>query len=95
MVGEGRHQSAGFFGDERNVPAILEFLEETMVGKIPGRILLAGGPDLEEEDLECLSLRVQEEEQGTEASSSEEEDGPAPPPLGCTSPLSFFLFGGI
>ena len=67
------------FGDERNVPAILDFLRETRVGKMPGRILLAGGLDLEEEDLDCLSLQVQEEEEGTEISSSEEEDGPGPP----------------
>ena len=66
------------FGGERNVPAILEFSEETRVGKMPGRILLAGGPDLEEE-LEGFSLQVHGEEEGTEVSSSEEEDGPGPP----------------
>ena len=68
------------FGNERAVPAVLEFLEGTRVGKMPGRILLAGGPDLEEEELECVSLQVPgEEEGGTEISSSEEEDGPSPP----------------
>ena len=68
------------FGDERAVPAILEFLEDTRVGEMPGRILLAGGPDLEEEELECFSLQVQGEgEDGTGISSSEEEDGPGPP----------------
>ena len=68
------------FGDERAVPAILEFLKETRVGKMSGRILLAGGPDLEEEDLACVSLRVQGEgDDGTGISSSEEEEGPAPP----------------
>lgn len=46
------------FGDERAAPAILEFLEDTRVGKMPGQILLAGGPDLEEEELECFSLQV-------------------------------------
>ena len=30
------------FGDERNVQAILEFLEGTKVGKMPSRVLLAG-----------------------------------------------------
>ena len=30
------------FGDERNVEAILEFLEKTRVGKMPSRVLLAG-----------------------------------------------------
>ena len=44
------------FGNERAVPAVLEFLEKTRVGKMPDRILLAGGPDLEEEELETLSL---------------------------------------
>ena len=29
-------------GDERAVPVALEFLENTRVGKMPGRILLAG-----------------------------------------------------
>ena len=67
------------FGDERNVKAILEFLEGTKVGKMPGRVLLAGGPDLEEEELEGFSLQVLEEEAVTETSSSEEEDGPGPP----------------
>ena len=38
------------FGDERNAKAILEFLEGTKVGKMPSRILLAGGPDVEEEE---------------------------------------------
>ena len=68
------------FGDEKAVPAILEFLEDTRVGRVPGRILLAGGPDFEEEGLECFSLRVQGEgEEGTGVSSSEEEDGPGHP----------------
>ena len=68
------------FGDERNVLAILDFLEETKVGEMPGRVLLAGGPDLEEEELESFSLQVPGEgEGGTGVSSSEEEDGPGPP----------------
>ena len=68
------------FGDERNAKAILEFLEKTKVGKMPSRVLLAGGPDLEEEDLEGFSLQVLgEEEADTEISSSEDEDGPGPP----------------
>ena len=68
------------FGDERNVPAILEFLEETKVGKVLSRVLLAGGPDLEEEELQGFSLQVLGEgESGTEISSGEEEDGPGPP----------------
>ena len=67
------------FGDKRNVPAILEFLRKTRVGKMPSRVLLAGGPDLEEEELDGFSLQVLEEEIETEVSSSVEEDGPGPP----------------
>ena len=64
---------------ERNVKAILEFLEGTKVGKMPSRVLLAGGPDLEEEELEGFSLQaLGEEEIETEVSSSEDEDGPGP-----------------
>ena len=60
--------------------AILEFLEETRVGGVPGRVLLAGGPDLEEEEMEGFSLQVLgEEEIETEVSSSEYEEGPGPP----------------
>ena len=67
------------FGDERNMKAILEFLETTKVGKMPSRVLLAGGPDLEEEELEGFSLQVLGEEVETEVSSSGDEDGPGPP----------------
>ena len=68
------------FGDERNAKAILHFLEKTKVGKMPGRILLRGGPDLEEEELDEFSLRsTGEDGMETQISSSEEEDGPGPP----------------
>ena len=68
------------FRDEGAVSAILEVLGGTRVGKMADRILLVGGSDLEEQDLECVSLQVQGEgEEGTGASSSEEEDGPGPP----------------
>ena len=67
------------FRDEKGVPAVLEFLRDTRVGKTPSQIQLAGGPEVEEEDLEIISLLVQgEEEQGTGVSSSE-EDGSGPP----------------
>ena len=47
---------------------------------MPGQVLLAGGPDLEEEELEGFSLQVLgEEDFETEVSSSEDEDGPGPP----------------
>ena len=40
---------------------VLEFLEDTKVGKMPGLTLMAGGPDLEEEELGVLSLQIQGE----------------------------------
>ena len=68
------------FGNERAVPAILEFLERTTVRKVPGRALLAGGHGLEGEELEIFSLQVLgEEEEVSDVSSSEEEDGLDPP----------------
>ena len=68
------------FNNEKNVRAILEFFEETKVGKMPGQVLLAGGPDLEEEEMEGFSLRVLEEEDAeSEVSSSKEEESPGPP----------------
>ena len=58
----------------------MEFLERTKVGKMPSRVRLVGGPDLEEEELEGFSLQVSEEGiTGIEVSPSEEEDGPGPP----------------
>ena len=79
-TGGGAPSVRKLFGDERNTKAILEFLEKTKVGKMPSRVLLAGGPDMEEEEMDGLSLRVLEEgEAETGISSSEEEDGPGPP----------------
>ena len=79
-TGEGGAPSIRkLFGNEKNTKAILEFLEKTKVGKMPGRVLLAGGPDLEEEELEGFSLRVSGGEAETEVSSSGDEDGPGPP----------------
>ena len=65
---------------EEGVPAILEFLADTRVGKMPSQIQLAGDPEVDAEDLDIISLQVQrEEENGTGICSSEEEDGPGPP----------------
>ena len=61
----------------RAVPAILEFLGGIRAGKVPGRILLARGPDMEEK-LEGFSMRALGEEEGTGISDNEEEDGPGP-----------------
>ena len=66
------------FNDTLATPAVLQFLEDTRVGKMPGRVLMAGGPDSEEDDLKESSLWAQEEGEGPEFSSSEEEDGPSP-----------------
>ena len=69
------------FGDVRATPAVLEFLEDTRAGRIPSRILLAGRPDVDEEELEEVALWAPEEEEGPGISeSSEEEGGPGPPP---------------
>ena len=61
------------------MPAVLEFLEYTRVGRMPGRVPLAGGPDVDEE-MEEVELWAPEREEGSDISeSSEEEDGPGPP----------------
>ena len=65
------------FKDARATPALLEFLEDTRVGRMPGRVLV-GGPDLGEEEMEEVELWAPEEEEGSDI-SSEEEDGPGPP----------------
>ena len=79
-TGEGGAPSVRkLFRNEKNTKAILEFLRETKVGKMPSRVLLAGGPDLDEEELGGFSLQVLDEEVETEVSSSGDEDGPGPP----------------
>ena len=68
------------FNDPRATPAVLEFLKDTRMGRMPGQILMTGGPDLEEEDLEAISLWDPEGGgEGSDISSNEEEDGPGPP----------------
>ena len=37
-------------------------LESTRVGQVPGRVLMAEGPDMEEEDLESIEMWAPEEE---------------------------------
>ena len=78
-TGEGGAPSVRKLFGGKNTKAILGFLEKTRVGKMPGRVLLAGGPDLEEEELEGFSLLVSEEDVETGCSSSEDEDGKDPP----------------
>lgn len=64
----------------RAAPALLEFLEDTRVGRMPGQIL-AGGLVEGESDLEELEMRPQgvEEEEAVGSEESEEEDGSGPP----------------
>ena len=46
---------------------------------MPGQIMLVGGPNVEEEELDEIELWAPEEEEGFGISESEEEDGPGPP----------------
>ena len=66
------------FRDARATPAILEFLEDTKVGRMPSRVLLAGGPDVKEGEMEEVVLWAPEVEEGPDLSASEEEE-PGPP----------------
>ena len=68
--GGGAPSVRRLFNDARAMPAVLDFLEGTRVGKMPGRVLLAGGPDAEEDEMEEITLWAPvEEEEGTEVSS--------------------------
>ena len=67
------------FRDTRATPALLEFLRETSVGRMPSQILLAGGPNVDESDLDEIVLRPPEEEEAESSEDSEEEDEPGPP----------------
>ena len=69
------------FREARAAPALLEFLEDTGVGRMPDRFLLAGGQDLKEDEMEEVELWAPEEVERSDISeSSEEKDGPGPPP---------------
>ena len=51
------------------------------MGRVPGRVLLAGGLDLGDGEIEEAELWAPEVEEGLDISeSNEEEDGPGPPP---------------
>ena len=50
----GAPSTRRLFRGEKAVPAVPEFLGGARVGRMPGQILLAGGPDLDEEDLDCV-----------------------------------------
>lgn len=87
------------FRDARVTPALLEFLEDIRVGRIPGRVLLEGGPDLNEDEIEEVELWAREEEEGSDISES--RMGLAHPTSLCLSfvlregAFSLLLFGGI
>ena len=66
------------FKDPRAIPAVLEFLQDTKAGQMPSQILLRGGIEVEEEDLEDIELWA-EDSGGREVEENEEEDGPGPP----------------
>ena len=61
------------FGDERATPALLEFLEDTRVGRVPDLALF--GAMGEESGLEEIELGADEEGSRSEG----EEGGPCPP----------------
>ena len=60
-------------------PALLEFLEDTRVSRMPGRVLLAGAPDVNEDDLDEIVLWAPEEKETGSGEEIKEEDGPGPP----------------
>ena len=59
--------------DARATPAVLEFLEDTRVGKIPGLALFGEQDEEPELEIELWS------EEGEGPGSENEEDGPGPP----------------
>ena len=65
------------FGNPRATPALLEFLDDTRIGRVPSQVQLRGGGERSEEDMEAVELEAPEEDDGTE--ESEEEDEPGPP----------------
>ena len=77
--------------DVRAAPAVLEFLGDSGVGWMPGRVLLAGGPDVDEEEMDEVVLWAPEEEEGTRISESEGGMGQAHP-SSMLSPLFSFVF---
>ena len=67
------------FNDPRAIPAVLEFLEDTKVGKMPSQVLLGGGVEMEKgEDFKDIELWA-EESRAQEVDDYEEEDEPGPP----------------
>ena len=73
------HGCFPLFRDTSATPILLEFLEDTRVGRMLSQILLAGGPGVDEGDLGEVVLWVPEEEGAESSEDSEEEDGLGPP----------------
>ena len=67
------------FGDQRATPALLEFLADTRVGRMPSQVQVQprGGGERDEEWLGVAELETLDEGLGDK--ESEEEDGPGPP----------------
>lgn len=76
------------FGDVRATPALLKFLEDTRVGR--SRAFLAGGPDVDESDLEEIELWASEEE-GDQEQWGQRRGGWARPSLLARIFLCLFL----
>ena len=70
-------------------PLPLMYLVFTIFRQMPGRVLLAGGPDVDEEYMDEVVLRAPEEEEETEISESEE--GQAHPSSMFSFPLFYFF----
>ena len=83
------------FRDARAIPALLEFLEDTRVGRMPGWVLLASGLDLNEDEIEEVELRAPEEkEDRTSVRAVRRRMGQANPPRSCFS-FVFPLFSSV
>ena len=67
------------FGDPRATPALLEFLADTRVCRMPSQVQVQprGGGESDEEGLGVTELEAPEE--GLGDVKSEEQDGPGPP----------------
>ena len=66
------------FSNQRVTPALLEFLADTRVGRMPSQVQVQprGGGESNKEGLGVTELEAPEEGLGDEM--SEEEDGPGP-----------------
>ena len=77
------------FRDAKATPALLEFLEDTRVGRMSGRVLLARGPDLDEEVVEGWSYGPRRRRR-SQTSVVRRRTGQAVL-LGCTFSFVFFF----